>query len=114
MKVQRNIICVTRFADSRTEVSRPSRDPRINRTNSFRPQTQTHPAPSPNYDRQMEMSRLLANGLTLTEARKYLDSKEEMAGLENRMKNMNQQGTNNQSNTQSSSLRGRGQSRFIQ
>ena len=105
---------VTRFADSRPEVSRPSRDPRINRTNSFRHEKQTHPTPKPNYDRQTEMSRLLANGLTLTEARKYLDNKEEMADLENRMKNINHQGTNNQSNTQTSSSRGRGQSRIIQ
>ena len=86
-----------RFAD--TAAPRPSRDPRIIQANARQtataqrtkqdqpPNTQEATNLTTSYDRQTEMTRLLANGLTLTDARKYLDSKEEMAAIERRMPN---------------------------
>ena len=69
---------------------RLSRDPRLNKHQEHpQPQHRSQPNPTPktvqNIDRQAEMSRLLANGLTLTDAKKYITHMEEMESLEQRM-----------------------------
>ena len=95
---------VSRFAEKSNPPPLASRDPRINRQNDLsRQRSQNQPednshtfrniAPS-KPDRQQEMSRLLANGLTLTDARKYLANKEEQDELERRMMNPNSQNRN--------------------
>ena len=81
-----------------------SRDPRINRHPPQQPHQQQHQQNNPlnvesnypplpqreNTDRQHEMSKLLASGLTLTDARKYLSNKAEQQEIERRMLNPTQ------------------------
>ena len=81
-----------------------SRDPRINRHLPQQPHQQQHQQNNPlnvesnypplpqreNTDRQHEMSKLLASGLTLTDARKYLSNKAEQQEIERRMLNPTQ------------------------
>ena len=67
-----------------------SRDPRVNKqlhqhapTHQQRPEPKTNKQTQrPSYDRQTEMSRLLGSGLTLTQAKRYLDNKDEQAEIE--------------------------------
>ena len=76
-------------SDSQTRISqtRISRDPRINRQQPPHSEESSvrNPPQHQNMDRQTEMSKLLANGLTLTDARKYLTHMEEMETLNQRM-----------------------------
>ena len=76
-------------SDSQTRISqtRISRDPRINRQQPPHSEESSvrNPPQRQNIDRQTEMSKLLANGLTLTDARKYLTHLEEMETLNQRM-----------------------------
>ena len=62
-----------------------SRDPRLQK----RAEKQSTSAPPSNQgtqtDRQMEIARLLATGLTLTDARKYLQNQDEQREIEKRM-----------------------------
>ena len=112
---ERNQKAVSRFAESSNQPPTASRDPRINRRNDLREQRSlnhtdtTRPTfknVAPNKpDRQQEMSRLIANGLTLTDARKYLANKEEQDELERRMMNPDRQ-------TQSGPTRGRNVNRY--
>ena len=79
---------VSRFADSRKENPRPSRDPRVNRSNNHEQQRTSNTATSFSQiepDRQQEMTSLLASGLTLTDAKKYLANKKEQEEIERRM-----------------------------
>ena len=75
----------TRFADKRSEPTKMSRDPRLQK----RAEKQSTSAPPSNQgtqtDRQMEIARLLATGLTLTDARKYLQNQDEQREIEKRM-----------------------------
>ena len=85
----------TRFAEPRSTLPKPNRDPRLNRDLRQQQTTQTQQQTqqrmqqenqmNQTFDRQREMSRLLANGLTLTDARRYLSSMEEMETLNARM-----------------------------
>ena len=102
----------TRFAQRRTESPKPSRDPRIQK----REQRQTDQRPSLGQysgtrDRQSEMSRLLAQGLTLTDAKKYITNREEQEEIEKRMSGNGQQNSEQNEQTQSQSIRGRGLTR---
>ena len=80
----------TRFAPPRGGPPPIQRDPRLNRPSRSQMQRQDTfgsyypplPQPTTQPDRQQEMSKLLASGLTLTDARKYLDSEEEQAEIE--------------------------------
>ena len=75
-----------------THVAPPSqsRDPRVNKQlHQHAPTHQQRPEPKTNnqtqrtsYDRQTEMTRLLGSGLTLTQAKRYLDNKDEQAEIE--------------------------------
>jgi hypothetical protein len=106
----------TRFAPPRGVQPHSLRDPRLNRPSSAHQQrqepTRTEYPPLPSTttqpDRQQEMSRLLASGLTLTDARKYLDNKAEQAEIERRMSNPNQRSSNDDTR-QTFAPRGRGQ-----
>ena len=102
----------TRFAERRTDSPKPSRDPRIQK----RDQRQNEQLPSLGQysgtrDRQSEMSRLLAQGLTLTDAKKYISNREEQEEIERRMSGRGQQNSEQLEQTQSRSNRGRGLSR---
>ena len=102
----------TRFAQRRTESPKPSRDPRIQK----REQRQTDQRPSLGQysgtrDRQSEMSRLLAQGLTLTDAKKYITNREEQEEIEKRMSGNGQQNSEQYEQIQSQSIRGRGLTR---
>ena len=103
----------TRFAEIRIPTSSQSRDPRINRQIHQAASSQSHTEPqastsahkdvhTQNYDRQTEMSRLLDSGLTLTDAKRYLDHKDELAAIEQRMR------TSTRGRTSSQTSRGRG------
>ena len=98
---------VSRFADSRKENPRPSRDPRVNRSNNHEQQRTSNTATSFSQiepDRQQEMTSLLASGLTLTDAKKYLANKKEQEEIERRMINAQSQ----RHNPQPGQGRGRG------
>ena len=102
----------TRFAQRRTESPKPSRDPRIQK----REQRQTDQRPSLGQysgtrDRQSEMSRLLSQGLTLTDAKKYITNREEQEEIEKRMSGNGQQNSEQYEQIQSQSIRGRGLTR---
>ena len=89
----------TRFAEQRKDPPYLSRDPRLNRKRDQQPQQQQQqhqlqqqpqpnsfrPTQTPQSDRQLEMTSLLATGLTLTDARKYLNNKAEQEEIERRM-----------------------------
>ena len=101
---------------------RLNRDPRLNRTHRVQrpqqpPTPHALPRPQPTFqtDRQHEMSRLLASGLTLTDAKKYLDNKAELAEIEKRMSNPNDPQNNSRapstSTGQHTTSRGRGLNR---
>ena len=90
-----------------------NRDPRLNRPHqqqqhhnqqhqqlSFSSNLQPPPQPSTQPDRQQEMSRLLAAGLTLTDARKYLANKAEQEEIERRMMNPTQSTSDTHSRNQ--------------
>ena len=106
----------TRFAPPRGAPPHSQRDPRLNRPSRVQQQRQEPtgneypplPPPTTQPDRQQEMSRLLASGLTLTDARKYLDNKAEQAEIERRMSNPNQRSSNDDTR-QTFAPRGRGQ-----
>ena len=106
----------TRFAPPRGAPPHSQRDPRLNRPSRVQQQRQEPtgneypplPPSTTQPDRQQEMSRLLASGLTLTDARKYLDNKAEQAEIERRMSNPNQRSSNDDTR-QTFAPRGRGQ-----
>ena len=82
------------IAGPQRTLPRINRDPRLNRNTTAGPSkeqtsSQSNPNQRQTIDRQTEMSRLLANGLTLTDARKYLTSMEEMETLNMRMQQNN-------------------------
>ena len=70
-----------------------SRDPRLNkqqpRPTENRPYRMQQTNSATGYDRQKEMTGLLACGLTLTDAKRYLDNKEEQMAIEQRMRHTN-------------------------
>ena len=95
-------------APSRGALPPLSRDPRINRHPPQQqlqqlnnpPNVESNYPPLPqreNTDRQHEMSKLLASGLTLTDARKYLSNKAEQQEIERRMLNPTQSTSDNPS-----------------
>ena len=103
----------TRFAEKRADPQKTSRDPRIQKYG----RRQNNQAPTlGNYsggrqDRQTEMSRLLARGLTLTDARKYIANREEQEEIERRMSGNESQQQEQQRQMQGTSTRGRGLTR---
>ena len=103
----------TRFAEKRADPQKTPRDPRIQKYG----RRQIDQAPTlGNYsggrqDRQTEMSRLLARGLTLTDARKYIANREEQDEIERRMRDNESQQQDQQRQTQGTSTRGRGLTR---
>ena len=121
---------VTRFAESRGEPTKTSRDPRIQKQreqqshnlqrSQQQPQQQQQQQSQPptaaanNYDRrpdrQTEMTSLLAKGLTLSDAKKYIANMEEQFEIEKRM-SRNQQTELQQQNNPRGNSRGRGLTR---
>ena len=80
---------IVRPTETKKDLPRIDRDPRIAKR-QMKPQAQTTQPEATNnqtagYDRQREMSRLIANGLTLTDARRYLANVEEMESMNRQM-----------------------------